>query len=108
MDVQLKKGLLDVCVLATLVKGDSYGWQVIKDLVDVIDISESTLYPILKRLEQSGGISTYEVPHNGRLRKYIKLTDIGRQRLEQFKQDSQGLRQIYDFIENTLKEGDNE
>ena len=50
MDIQLKKGLLEVCVLASLLQEDSYGYQLISDLSSCVEISESTLYPILKRL----------------------------------------------------------
>lgn len=70
MNAQLKKGLLEFCVLAVLKKGDSYGYQMIKDMSHCIEISESTLYPILKRLEQNNYVETYSQEHNSRLRKY--------------------------------------
>ena len=70
MDTQLKKGFLEFCVLASLIQKDSYGYQIIKDVSQCIDISESTLYPILKRLENHSYVETYTVEHNGRLRKY--------------------------------------
>ena len=53
IDPQLKRGLLDICVLSLLRRGDSYGYQIIKDLSGCIEISESTLYPILRRLEST-------------------------------------------------------
>ena len=59
MDAQLKKGLLDVCVLAALRKEESYGYKIISDIAPYIEISESTLYPILKRLEGSGAVTTH-------------------------------------------------
>ena len=52
MDIHLKRGLLDVCVLATIKNEDSYGYQIIKDIKPYVDISESTLYPILRRVEE--------------------------------------------------------
>ena len=54
MDVQMKRGLLDVCVLAAIEPEDSYGYKIIKDVKPYVDISESTLYPILRRLEEGG------------------------------------------------------
>lgn len=84
MDSQLKKGLLEICVLAALAKQDSYGYQIIKDVSQVIEISESTLYPILKRLEASRDLETYSVEHNSRLRKYYRLTDSGRRAHRRF------------------------
>lgn len=68
IDPQLKRGLLEVCVLAVLRREDSYGYQIIKDLSSCIEISESTLYPILRRLEAAGCLSVYSVEHSGRLR----------------------------------------
>ena len=70
MDTQRKKGLLDICVLAALMREPSYGYRIVSDLEPVIDVSESTLYPILRRLEKNGSVSTYSQEHNGRLRKY--------------------------------------
>ena len=108
MDSQIRKGLIDVCVLATLSKGDSYGWQIIKDLENVIAISESTLYPVLKRLETGGQIQSYEVPHNGRLRKYFKILGSGLDKLNGFEQDQKTLIRIYNFVQSaTNKKEDN-
>ena len=81
MDIQLKKGLLEVCVLAVVEWQDSYGYQIMKDLSACVEISESTLYPILRRLEASGYLTTYSVAHNGRLRKYYRITSLGKRRL---------------------------
>ena len=67
MDTQLKRGILEICVLKALQKEDSYGYRIIKDLSPAVTLSESTLYPILKRMEQSGCITEYSVAHNGRL-----------------------------------------
>ncbi len=102
MDIQIKKGLLDVCVLAVIDKQDSYGYQIIKDVSACIEISESTLYPILKRLEAGFCLSTYSLEHNGRLRKYYRITDLGRQRIRDFFIEWKELEQIHEFI---LQEG---
>lgn len=98
MDIQLKKGLLEFCVLAALQKSDSYGYQIIKDVSSCIEISESTLYPILKRLEANLYVETYSVEHNGRLRKYYKITDSGRVHIKTFLDDWQQVMKVYSFI----------
>ena len=98
MDIQLKRGLLDVCVLAAIQKEDSYGYQIIKDLKPYVELSESTLYPILRRLETARHLSVYSLPHNGRLRKYYRITPSGLQRIEEFKQEWQEILSIYHFI----------
>ena len=98
MDIQLKRGLLDVCVLAATAKQDSYGYQIIRDVSPYVEISESTLYPILRRLECSGLLSAYSMEHNGRLRKYYRITPAGRQRLNEFAVEWRELMKIYDFV----------
>ena len=102
MDAQVKKGLLDICVLAALNRGDSYGWQIIKDVGEVVDVSEGTLYPILKRLEGGGLVETYEVAHNGRLRRYFKITSDGKTKLKLFEVEQEQLMKIYEFIRGSL------
>ena len=98
MDAQLKKGLLDVCVLVALQERDSYGYQIIKDVNPIVEISESTLYPILKRLEAGGFVTTYSMEHNSRLRKYYHLTDRGRQRIGEFLVEWQDVMRAYRYI----------
>lgn len=98
MDIQLKRGLLEACVLAVLSRGDSYGYQMIKDVSVCITLSESTLYPVLKRLESGDQLTVYAVEHNGRLRKYYKITENGKKRLEEFKGEWQELVAVYEFI----------
>lgn len=106
MDVQIKRGLLEVCVLAALSRGDSYGYQIIKDIEPYISISESTLYPILRRLEEGKHLTVYSVAHNGRLRKYYKITDSGRERLEDFSSEWKEILNIYKFITGEVTQGD--
>lgn len=98
MDIQLKRGLLEVCVLAVLNHGDSYGYQLIKDISPCIEISESTLYPILKRLEGSDMVTVYSIEHNSRLRKYYRLTEAGRQKIDDFKNEWKEVMAVYNFI----------
>ena len=100
MDTQLKKGLLDVCVLSVLRNGESYGYKIIADAAPYIEISESTLYPILKRLEASGAVSTHSREYNGRLRKYYEITEKGMQRIVEFIEDVREFEKIYEFIVN--------
>ena len=98
MDSQLKKGILDVCVLYALSKGESYGYKIISDLQGIIDISESTLYPILKRLEATGCLTTRTKEYNGRLRKYYMITEAGKRKIKESMIDLNDLRRVYEFI----------
>ena len=98
MDIQLKRGLLDVCVLAAIRSEDSYGYKIIKDMKPYIELSESTLYTILKRLEASSMLTVRTAAHDGRLRKYYRITDAGLARIEEFRQDWQEILSIYRFV----------
>lgn len=98
MDTQLKRGLLDVCVLAAIKNEDSYGYQIIKDMKPYVEMSESTLYPILRRLEAAEMLQVYTVEHNGRLRKYYHITEQGINRIRDFKEEWQEILSIYQFV----------
>ena len=98
MDIQIKRGLLDICVLAAIKDRESYGYQIIKDMKPHVEISESTLYPILRRLETTGLLTVKTAEHNGRLRKYYRITKSGLQRIEGFKQEWNEIISIYKFI----------
>ena len=98
MDAQLKRGVLDVCVLAAIKNEDSYGYKIIKDLKPVVSLSESTLYTILKRLEESSMLIVRSLEFEGRLRKYYHITDLGLKRLEEFKNEWKEIMEIYSFI----------
>lgn len=98
MDIQLKRGLLDVCVLAAIKDQDSYGYKIIKDVKPYIELSESTLYTILKRLESGKMLTVYSVEHEGRLRKYYKITQEGLARIETFKNEWREVMSIYKFV----------
>ena len=106
MDIQLKRGLLDVCVLAAIKSEDSYGYKIIKDMKPYMELSESTLYTILKRLEAAQMLTVRTAEHNGRLRKYYHITDNGLMRIEEFKEEWQEMVSIYQFV--TREEQNNE
>ena len=98
MDTQLKRGVLDVVVLSALLKADSYGYQIIKDISPYMTISESTLYPILRRLESSGCLTTYSREHASRLRKYYSITPQGVQRIQEFLAEWESVMALYAYI----------
>ncbi len=98
MDIQLKRGLLDVCVLAAIKNEDSYGYKIIKDLKPYVELSESTLYTILKRLEAASMLTVRTAEHDGRLRKYYHITETGHRRLEEFKSEWKEIISIYQFV----------
>lgn len=98
MDIQLKRGLLDVCVLSAIRNEDSWGYRIVKDLKPYIELSESTLYPILRRLEAADFLSVRTAEHNGRLRKYYHITPAGLGKIETFKKEWQEMNAIYQFV----------
>lgn len=98
MDAQLKRGLLDVCVLAAIKNEDSYGYKIIKDMKPYLEMSESTLYTILKRLEAAGLLTVRTSEHDGRLRKYYHITRAGLGRIEDFKSEWREVTSIYQFV----------
>jgi PadR family transcriptional regulator PadR len=98
MDIQLKRGLLDVCVLAAIKSEPSYGYKIIKDMKPYIELSESTLYTILKRLELAEMLTVHTAEHGGRLRKYYHITEAGTRRIAEFKEEWKELLAIYQFV----------
>jgi len=104
MDIQLKRGLLDVCVLAAIKNEDSYGYKIIKDMKPYIALSESTLYTILKRLETANMLTVRTAEHSGRLRKYYHITDAGLKRIADFTEEWNEILAIYRFV--TKGDGD--
>ena len=98
MDAQLRRGVLDVCVLKAIKNEDSYGYKIIKDLKPELELSESTLYTILKRLEEGKMLIVRSVEFEGRLRKYYHITELGLKRIEDFKNEWKELMNIYSFI----------
>lgn len=106
MDVQLKRGMLDVCVLAAIKNEDSYGYKIIKDMKPYMELSESTLYTILKRLESAQMLTVRTAEHGGRLRKYYHITESGRQRIKDFQEEWKEMMAIYQFVTREVQEYD--
>lgn len=98
MDIQLKKGLLETMVLASLKYEDSYGYKIIQDISNIMEISESTLYPILRRLENQGLVRTYNTEFNSRIRKYYQITKVGKSKLSEAQNEYEEIKSLYDFI----------
>ena len=98
MDAQMKRGFLEVCVLASIGRQDSYGYQIVKDGPAVLNLTESTLYPLLKRLEAAGLLTVYSVEHGGRLRKYYRITDAGRAHIREFLNEQDDVMSLYDYV----------
>ncbi len=102
MDAQLKRGFLDACVLAAMAHGESYGYQIIKDMPTSLGMGESTLYPLLKRLETKGLIKVRKAEHNGRLRKYYSLTKKGQDALADFLDGKQEINDVLTYVEHAV------
>ena len=98
MDAQMKRGFLEVCVLASINRQDSYGYQIVKDVPAILNQTESTLYPLLKRLEAAGLLTTYSVEHSGRLRKYYRITEAGVRHIDEFLRERDDVVSIYDYV----------
>ncbi len=103
MDTQMKRGLTEACVLALLSGGDSYGYQLSRQASGLMPLSESTLYPVLRRLEESGAVETYSSEHGGRLRHYYRITEKGREQMSGFAREWEQLGKIYELIRQTEK-----
>ena len=98
MDAQMKRGFLEVCVLASINRQDSYGYQIVKDVPAILNLTESTLYPLLKRLEAAGLLTTYSVEHSGRFRKYYRITEAGVRHIDEFLRERDDVVSIYDYV----------
>ena len=98
MDAQMKRGFLEVCVLASINRQDSYGYQIVKDVPAILNLTESTLYPLLKRLEAAALLTTYSVEHSGRLRKYYRITEAGVRHIDEFLRERDDVVSIYDYV----------
>ena len=106
MDIQLKRGILDVCVLTAIKNEDSYGYKIIKDVKPYVEMTESTLYTILKRLETGKMLTVRSVEHEGRLRKYYSITKLGLNRIEEFKREWREVMLIYQFVNKEVEKND--
>ena len=103
LDAQMRRGFLEICVLAALAREDSYGYKIVKDMSACVSVTESTLYPILRRLESAGSLSVYSVEHNGRLRKIYHITPKGEEQLKDFVADWGEIAAMYEFIKGGLE-----
>ena len=102
--------LLDACVLNALCRGDTYGYELTARIQPMPDISESTLYPVLKRLQKERLLSTYDEAVNGRNRRYYSVTDEGRRKLTAYKDEWESFKRTIDNAlagEATTKGGEN-
>lgn len=98
MIFQYGNQVLDFCVLAILNKNDSYGYEITQKILETIEISESTMYPVLRRLKKYHHLETYDVPFQGRNRRYYKITDSGRELLDLYHSDWKIYKDQIDFI----------
>jgi PadR family transcriptional regulator PadR len=103
MNFQLGAALLDACVLAVLSREDTYGYVLTQSIKDVNPISESTLYPVLRRLEKDECLRVYDQPFAGRLRRYYSITEDGRNQLTQYREDWHDYK---DKVDKLLGEGE--
>ncbi len=103
MTFQLGAALLDACVLAVLSRGDAYGYVLTQQVRQVIEGSETALYPVLRRLQKDGCLDTYDQPYQGRNRRYYRVTPQGVERLEEYRQQWRLYKSRVDTI--LLKEG---
>lgn len=99
----MKRGLIEACILKLLLQGDSYGYQLVREAEEVLSISESTLYPVLRRLETAGALTVYSMEHNGRLRKYYAITEDGKQKIDDFLREWEDVMKVYEFIRRDAK-----
>jgi PadR family transcriptional regulator PadR len=100
----MKKGLLDACVLHILSKGDAYGYKLTQEVTELLDTSESALYPVLRRLEAQDCLETYSAEYSGRLRRYYRITSAGISRLQDYKTELMELKKVINFIVGGDKE----
>lgn len=98
MSYPISSSLLDAVVLALAERGSTYGYRITQDVQKVLDISESTLYPVLRRLLKDGCLTTYDEAYAGRNRRYYQITERGRARLRQSRIDWQNYRNGIDSI----------
>ncbi|MFB7156979.1 PadR family transcriptional regulator [Lysinibacillus sp. NPDC056232] len=98
MTFQLGSALLDACVLAIVDKEDAYGYSLTQQIQSVMDISESTLYPVLRRLQKANCLTTYDQPYQGRNRRYYQITDQGRIRLLELLKEWKKYKEMVDCV----------
>ena len=95
---QRGSALLEACVLAVLSRGDAYGYALTQQVGAVIEVSETALYPVLRRLQKDGCLVTYDQPYQGRNRRYYRMTQQGEERLRQFRGEWASYKAAIDSI----------
>ncbi len=103
MNFQLGSALLDACVLAILHKEDTYGYKLTQEVKDMMEVSESTLYPVLRRLTREGYLETYDQEHMGRNRRYYRLSDRGKRKYKEYMEEWRSFKHKIDMV---LERGD--
>lgn len=104
MNTQLKKGILELCVLAVLDKKDCYGYELVNEISKDIEISDGTIYPILRRLSKEGYFTTYlQESTEGPPRKYYRLTELGKETRRKLTDEWET---FVNKVNNILKEAD--
>ena len=98
MGFKIESSLLDACALAILKRGDTYGYEITQEMKNAIMISESTLYPVLRRLQKEGFCRTYDQPHQGRNRRYYAITEKGEQQLAIYRKEWAAYRQAIEKL----------
>lgn len=106
MNTQFKKGILEMCILSIIKQRDMYGYEVIEKLATDIDVNENTVYPILRRLTSQGLFDTYmEQTNIGAPRKYYKVTDLGKEKLNEYEQEWKSfLKGVFKLLGGTANE----
>lgn len=94
----MKRGFLEACVLASMRDGESYGYKIVKGVPDSLGLTESTLYPLLKRLETAECLVVRTAEHNGRLRKYYHITQKGLDRIDEFVSERDTVSELYRYV----------
>lgn len=100
MDAQIKKGILEMCILHFIAKESPYGYDIIQKMHSYFpEVTESTFYAILRRLYKEGAATTFEGSvSKGPARKYYRITEQGKERLSQMKADWEYLRNVIDKL----------
>jgi PadR family transcriptional regulator PadR len=101
MAIQANGPLLDGCVLALLTREDAYGYSLTQQVRQRLGVSESTLYPVMRRLQTDGSLVAYDAPHNGRNRRYYRITPHGAKRSTQINLEWHDFKTKVDAILDT-------
>jgi len=108
MIFQVGAALLDACILATLSREDAYGYILTQNVKEVLNVSESTLYPVLRRLQKEEYLTTYDMQFGGRNRRYYKITEVGNEQLSQYVREWDGYKEKVDKILSGGAQGEQE